>query len=225
MDRVFTFADQPVEAGHWVVVAVGEPTSNQRHIGIMHRDRNAHLQFLHLAWHCRLRNDDNRPDYLSVWVAPSVPAERQRSIAAFCRRVWRKHERDGIPYAFSHPSRSLDPATGAFLIGPSRFGLTCSSFVLAVFHAAGLQLADYESWPVNRDGDREWQLSIIAELELRQTEQGHIDHLRGEIGAVRFRPEEVAASTAYAPPPVVFQQAEKGGQQILNRIRGLPDSS
>jgi hypothetical protein len=65
MDRVFTFADQPVEAGHWVVVAVGEPTSNQRHIGIMHRDRNAHLQFLHLAWHCRLRNDDNRPDYLA----------------------------------------------------------------------------------------------------------------------------------------------------------------
>lgn len=219
MDRVFTFADARAEAGHWVVVAVGEPNPDQRHIGILHRNRNAHLQFLHLAWHCRLRNDDNRPDYLSVWVAPSVPAQRQRIMAAFCRRVWRKNERDGIPYAFSNPQGSLDPATGAFLIGPTRFGLTCSSFVLAVFHAAGLQLADYESWPADRDGDSQWQQSIIAELNSQQTEQGHIEHLRSEIGAVRFRPEEVAASTAHAPPPVAFQQAEEGGQQILNRIR------
>jgi len=219
MDRVFTFADQPAEAGHWVVVAVGEPNLDQRHIGVMHRDSNGQLQFLHLAWHCRLQNDDHRPEYLSLWVAPSVPAERQRIIAAFCRRVWRKNERDGIPYAFSNPQDSLDPATGEFLVGPTRFGLTCSSFVLALFHAAGLQLAVYESWPADRAGDREWQQSIIAELESKHTEQRHIDHLRSEIGAVRFRPEEVAASAAHAPPPAEFQRAEPLGQQILNRIR------
>lgn len=218
MDRVFTFADPLAEAGHWVVVAVGEH-QNQRHIGVMHRDSNGQLHFLHLARHCHLRNDHHRPKYLSVWVAPGVPAERQRIVAAFCRRVWRKNERDGIPYAFSNPQDSLDPATGAFLVGPTRFGLTCSSFVLALFHAAGLQLAVYESWPADRAGDREWQQSIIAALESLQTEQVHIDHLRGEVGAVRFRPEEVAASAAHAPPPTEFQWAEPFGQQIVNRIR------
>ncbi|MEX2139712.1 MAG: hypothetical protein WD894_10650 [Pirellulales bacterium] len=220
MDRVFTFGNEPASAGHWVVVAVGEPNPDQRHIGVMHRDRNASYHFLHLAWHCLLRNDADRPAYLSVWVAPNVPAERQRTIAAFCRRVWRKNERNGIPYAFSNPQGAFDPASGAFLIGPSRFGLTCSSFVLAVLHAAGLQVADYSTWPAGRAGDREWQQKIILDLESQQTEQVHIEHLRSEIGTVRFRPEEVAAATVHAPPAVGFQQAEELGRQILNQIRG-----
>jgi hypothetical protein len=58
-------------------------------------------------------------------------------------------------------------------------------------------------------------------LETQGAEQEHIEHLRGEIGAVRFRPEEVAAATAHAPPAVGFQQADELGRQILNRIRGL----
>jgi len=225
MDRVFTFADQSAVAGHWVAVAVGEPNPDQLHIGIIHRDRNTGLQFLHLAWHCRLRNDDKRPDYLSVWVPPSVPAERQRIIAAFCRRVWRKNARDGIPYAFSNPQESFNPATAAFLIGPTRFGLTCASFVFAVFDAAGLRLAEYESWPVNRPGDGQWQETIIGQLESQTVGQAHINHLRSEIGAVRYRPEEVVASTALAPPPLAFAEAEQLGRRIISRIRSLPDAS
>ena len=88
----------------------------------------------------RLQNDGDIPEYLAVWVATSVPNPRQRSIAAFCRRLWRKNQRGGIPYAFSR------------------------------------------------------------------------------VGAVRYRPEEVAAAMALAPPPATFQQAEKLGRQILERI-------
>ncbi len=225
MDCVFTFADIPVSAEHWVVVAIGEPDADQRHIGVLHRDQNAGLQVLHLAWHCRLRNDARWPGDMSVWVAPSAPPARQRSIAAFCRRVWRKNAGDGIPYAFSSPNTSFDPATGEFLIGPSRFGLTCASFVLALFHAAGLPLADYETWPVDRSEDQEWQQTIVGILEGQQVEQQHIEHLRSEIGAVRYRPEEVAAAVALAPPPASFQRAEELGRQILDLIRENSSSS
>jgi len=148
----------------------------------------------------------------------TVPPARQRSIAAFCRRVWRKNSKKGIPYAFSNPGQSFDDETGRFLIGPSRFGLTCASFVLAVFDAAGFPLAEYGSWPVDRTGDREWQEKIVDLLQSR-AEPEHITHLRNEIGAVRYRPEEVAASTALAPPPVNFIQAEKLGTQILGRLK------
>jgi hypothetical protein len=225
MDRVSTFAAEPAEAGHLVAVAIGEPTSDQRHIGVMHRERNASFFFLHLAWHCDLRNDANRPAYLSVWVAPNVPSERQRTIAAFCRRVWRKNEKGGIPYAFSNPQGALNPTSGAYLVGPSRLGLTCSSFVLAVLDAAGLQVADYASWPADRAGDREWQQTIIHQLESQQTQQAHIEHIRSEIGAMRFRPEEVAAATAQAPPAIAFHRAAELGRQILNLIHGVPYSS
>ena len=223
MERVFTFAEEPTLQDHWIVVAVGEPAANQRHICIGHRDGASRVQFLHLAWHFRLRNEATRPDYLKVWTAPGVPAKRQRILAAFCRRVWRKNEKNGIPYAFSNPEGTLDPATGDFLIGPTRFGLTCASFVLAAFHAAGLQLAKYESWPADRKGDREWQQSIIAQLENGQAEVEHMNHLRTEIGAVRFRPEEVAAATAIAPPPASFEHVESLGQRMVERIRNQPD--
>ena len=219
MDNVVTFRNDPGEAGHWVVVAVGRSGASQQHIGIMHRSHDSSFYFLHLAWHCKLCQDAKQPDYLSVWVAPNVPPKRQRAIAAFCRRVWRKNARHGIPYAFSSPQGSFDPATGAYLIRPSRYGLTCASFVLALFHAAGLPLADYDSWPSGRPGDAEWQREIIELLEQQQTDRQHIDHLRSEIGAVRFRPEEVAASTGLAPPAADFQRAEPLGQLINDRIR------
>jgi hypothetical protein len=131
--------------------------------------------------------------------------------------LWRKNQRGGIPYAFSSPDQSFDPATGDYLLGPSRFGLTCASFVLAVFQAAGLSLADYATWPADRPGDRQWQEKIVQLLEGR-ADQDHVEHVRREVGAVRYRPEEVAAAMALAPPPATFQQAEELGRQIIERI-------
>ncbi len=218
MDRVFSFSECPVGDQHWVVVVTGEPEADQRHIGVMHRDQNSGSQTLHLAWHCILQNDAELPDDMVVWIALNVPLARQKSVAAFCRRVWKKNGQDTICYAFSDPMGSFDPVTGEYLIDPSRFGLTCASFVLAVFDAAGLPIAEYETWPVDRQGDREWQESIINKLSGHATQE-HIDHLRREIGAVRYRPEEVAACATLAPPAATFEQTEDLGLQIVDKIR------
>jgi len=218
MDRVFSFVESPVGEQQWTTVVVGEPEADQRHIGILHRDQNEGLQLLHLAWHCLLQNDSELPDYMVVWIELNVPLARQKSVAAFCRRVWKKNGQDKIPYAFSRPDGSFDAATGEYLIDPSRFGLTCASFVLALFHAAGLAIAEYESWPVNREGDRDWQESIIAKLEGRASPE-HIEHLRSEIGTVRYRPEEVAAAATLAPPAATFEQTRGLALQIADKIR------
>ena len=110
------------------------------------------------------------------------------------------------------------PKEPSRLLGPSQFGLTCASFVLAVFPAAGLALADYATWPSDRPGDRQWQEKIIQSLEGR-ADQTHLEHPHNEIGAVRYRPEEVAAATALAPPAVQFERAEHLGMQILDRMK------
>ncbi len=217
MDRVHAFAERPVDESQFVAVAIGESGVDQRHIGILHRRDGAAPELLHLAWHCRLKNDTELPAYLTIWVAPSALQERLRNVAALCRRVWRKNGSGGIPYAFSSPQESFDAGTGAFLIGSTRYGLTCASFVLAIFDAAGLRIAEYSSWPVNRDGDCKWQEKIIECLS-DHAEQEHIDHLRGEIGAVRFRPEEVAAAAAIAPPPTSFDAAAELGSRILAKM-------
>lgn len=219
MDRIFSFGELPVGEQQWATVVVGEPERDQRHIGILHRDQNEGPQFLHLAWHRLLQNDAELPVDMVVWIKLNVPLARQRSVAAFCRRVWRKNGRRNIPYAFSRPDGSFDVATGEYLIGPSRYGLTCASFVLAIFHAVGIPLARYETWPVERPGDLEWQESIVKMLESKQIDQEHMNHLRGEIGTVRYRPEEVAACAAVAPPAATFEQVEQLGRQIVEEIR------
>ena len=218
MERVFVIAEQPLDKSLFVAIAIGESESDQRHIGILHRTQGSAPEFLHLAWHCRLHNDALLPDYMTLWVRPAASTERLRSVAALCRRIWKKHSIGGIPYAFSKPTRSIDATTGEHLQGPSQFGLTCASFVLAVFQATGLQLAEYETWPTDRPGDREWQQQIIEKLAGRATPE-HIEHLRNELGAVRFRPEEVAAAATLAPPPANFEPAAQLGLQIADKLR------
>ena len=225
MDCVHVIPESPVTPSQQVAVVIGEPDVGQRHIGILHRAEGAEPHFLHLAWHCKLRSHSALPQYITAWVAPSFPPRRLRNLAALCRRVWKKNCSGGIPYAFSNPTEAFDGATGAFLLGPTRFGLTCASFVLAVFDGAGLSVADCSSWPINRPGDREWQDHVIAQLAEQNADPQHIEHLRSEIGSVRYRPEEVAAAVALAPPSAAFDAAAYLGEQILVKLQSPPTSS
>lgn len=220
MERVRSIHGEPIPESQSVCVLIGETGRAQRHIGILHRQSGHQAEVLHLAWHCRLENSTLLPKYMSLWIAPNYPEPRLRSLAAWCRRIWKANSNDGIPYAFSHPDDCFDIATAKFLMGPSVFGLTCASFVLAVLDRAGLRLVDYSTWPIGREGDQEWQEKIITDLSRRAASE-HIEHVRSEIGAVRYRPEEVAAAVAHAPPPAPFDIAAEIGGRIVDRIQSL----
>jgi hypothetical protein len=162
------------------------------------------------------------PDYFTLWIEPPVVPERLRQLAAVCRRVSRKNEQGGIPYAFSCPEGASDVQTSAFLLGPTRFGLTCATFVLALLEHAGLALVQLDSWPSGRAGDEQWQMRILADLEKCGASKEHLEHVRQEIGSVRYRPEEVAAAATIAPPPAVFKAIERLAEAIVAKIRQVP---
>lgn len=216
MNRVFTISNQSTPSC-FAAVLIGQTGPDQRHVGILHRKQGSPPELLHLAWHCRLQNDANIPGYMSLWVLPNAKPRRLRQLAAYCRRVWNTNRQGGVPYAFSRPDGALDVTTGRFLIGPSQFGLTCATFVLAVFHATGLQLVNYAEWPVDRLGDKEWQLAILEKLE-GHSDNSHLEHVRSEIGSVRYRPEEVAAAATVAPPAATFQVVADLANSILGQI-------
>lgn len=214
MNRVHSTAEKPVSQKVIVAVAVCAVDEQQRHVAILHRE-GGRLNRLDLAWHFRLRNerfDSSR--YL--WI--DVPIDRLRAVAvaAKCRQVWRANRHGRIPYGFSPPTDCFDHRALAYLVGRTRHGLTCASFVLAVFHKAGVRLVDYESWPVDRPGDREWQEMVIRKLEDAGADESHIHALRSDIGAVRFRPEEVAA--AATQPPCGFDVAVEVAQEIVEKL-------
>lgn len=220
MDRVNAIAQEIIPDSQFAAVVIGVTDRDQRHIGILHREEGGNPRVLHLAWHCRLLNDEPVPTYFSIWIAPPIHPERLRQLSALCRKIWKANQENRIPYAFSNPEGAFDSETARIVLGPTRFGLTCASFVLAVFHFAGLRLVKLDSWPTNRPGDREWQESIIAKLQ-RWATQEHIDHVRNEVGVARYRPEEVGAAAAVAPPEVNLTEIEELSKTILRRLEEL----
>lgn len=219
MNRVFGNTPENQSGLGLFGIVIGTPQSpEQRHIGVIHRNTESDsFLMLHLRWHCRLSNEEIKGLYLLV--DPDIPRKRMRQLAAVCRLVWNANEKGGIPFGFSSPLDCMDPDTFRYLLGPTKLGLTCASFVLAVLHQSGIKLLNYGDWPI-RPEDIEWQKSILESLKgVAQWE--HIEALKGEIGrgALRFRPEEVAGAATESPFPVVFPSAEARGKSILELLR------
>ena len=185
-----------------VAIAIQRVRADQRHTGIFHKStENGSLNLMDLCWHKVLRNAAPNRSIDVIWITPPLPQRRLRLVADTCRQIWRANGRGSIPYGFGKPTDCFDDNTHEFLIGPSHLGLTCASFVLAVFARCGTHLIRYEEWPVERDGDTEWQSRIVGDLREQYTDTenvSHIERVEGEIGVVRFRPEEVAGA-ACAP--------------------------
>lgn len=211
--RVNRSGARPYSAIEHVGIGIRNVEPNQQHVGILYRDRETkQVMFLHLALHRDLRLQ--LPDERYLWIDPDIDAYRLRQVAAICRQLWDQNGSD-IPFGFGAPNDCFDEQTFEFLIRPTLLGLTCATFVCAVFQRAGLQLLAYESWPPRSD-DVEWQQHVIGILERAGADPEHIAALRGQVGAVRIRPEEVAAAAALAPHPVAFNEASKVAEQILN---------
>ncbi|HWC59576.1 MAG TPA: hypothetical protein VHC44_07765 [Verrucomicrobiae bacterium] len=214
--RVFIAGDYTLvsELDH-VAIAITSVRNKpgQHHVGVLHKDESSReVRMLHLAWHNQLRNSVPKTSY--AWVVPPIPKRRARQVAAFCRKVHRANI-SGIPYAFSLASDCFDEQTGAFLVGPERLGLTCASFVLGIFHSTGLPLLQYDTWPKKRDGDEEWQRRVIENLKQSGASQEHIQGVESELGAIRYRPEDVAGAGASESIPASFDEANLLSIEIL----------
>jgi hypothetical protein len=172
---------------------------------------------LHLAFHHKLMNEPANRYHLHF--IPRINPKRFPQVAALCRRVWKKHKIGGIPYAFSSPESCFNLVTGEYELSPMRYGLTCASFVLGIFDTTGLKLLDYDSWPVGREGDAEFQLKMIAYLEKWNASPEHINAVRKETGSVRFRPEEVAGASQTVPMPVKFANASLAGLRVMEMLQ------
>lgn len=225
MDHVCDPRVRPFDEIVGVAVAIRSIDASQRHVGVAFKDGDG-VKLLHLAWHCSLRCEPPSERY--HWIEPSIHPRRARQVAAICRQVVRANATNGIPFAFSAPNDCLDPATFEFLLGPSRLGLTCATFVLAVFDRAGLPLVRYETWP-HRSDDRTWQQNVIRMLhEQRQhgnpdVDVKHLEGLRKDLGSVRYRPEEVAAAATC--PPARFRDVSGLALSIVELLNGEPVST
>jgi hypothetical protein len=201
-----------------VAVTVKSVGENQRHVGILYKSvykKKETVLILHLAWHFDLRNEF--PDFDHLWIEPVADPERLPQVAALCRRIWQTNSL-GIPYAFDTPSRCFDSTTGEFLIGSESIGLTCSSFVLSVFQVAGLPLAEYSTWPPDREGDSTWRNQVIEGLKRSSAPREHVAAVSSRQVGVRFRPEDVAGAAGSPDIPAAYETVQPISNAIVELL-------
>ena len=183
----------------------------RRHLGVVYSDDNTAFSVLHLAWHHVLLNDPWDNDWMVCGIA--LHSTRLQQLASMCRIVWESNGNE-VPYAFSPPAGGIDSDTGLVVLGPTRYGFTCSSFVIALFDAISAPIVAISSWPVDRPGDREFQEFVVSMLKRGATHE-HVKNVQSEIGTVRFRPEEVAAAAEHNPHPAHFSMIESRSLEIV----------
>lgn len=204
------FSSQPLRAA---AVICRTPYGNL-HAGVLHREGTRDA-VLHLGWQDTLYDDWH---YQRLWAAPDAEPERLRSVAGYCRRIWSRFlVAKSFPYGLGFDDSTFSP-DGQLRLGPRAAGLTCATFVLAVFNAVGVRLVDETTWPVRRDDDREW-----LETLRRFASPAHFARLEQQIeaGAVRIRPDEVLGACAVVPP-AGFEAAAAAGGALLPRLPRLP---
>jgi hypothetical protein len=154
------------------------------------------------------------PTKILFWISLDLDQDQAEQVAAQCREVGRAGVGRFFPYANSSPRGFFLNERLEFIYGAGSLGLTCASFVLAVFNFVGIDLVNYDSWPI-RPGDEQWLEKII-----RQMPQAHAKMMRDDETKVpRYKPAEVAA--AMGSYPVRFCKAARCARKIRERIADL----
>ncbi|HSN98643.1 MAG TPA: hypothetical protein VLS89_10180 [Candidatus Nanopelagicales bacterium] len=183
------------------------------------------VRLLHFAWHHDLREDAVIRRY--AWLELPIPRAKGVLITELCRLLAEKYagRRSKLAYALRYGDGTFDPGNGEFL-SQGGHGLTCATFVLAVFASYGVRLLRTEEWQPRPD-DLQWQQEILAQLQLglhdkdpgRSVDPRHIEDVEREIGCARFRPGEVAAAGAVQKLPLGFEDAKGIAEAIVHALR------
>ncbi len=164
------------------------------HAGVLFLDKDEQPRALHLGWQDQLQN---QWPCAGLWAGPEAETENLELVAAYCEVVWQTYQADGtFPYALNFNGASFD-ANGRLHLGPGGRGLTCATFVLAIFKSVGIELVDMEDWPVRLDEDKAFLESIANFVQA-----DHFRVLEDEVaqGAHRVHPPEVLAACEFRGP-------------------------
>lgn len=185
------------------------------HAGFIYKIDEDDPRVAHLAWHEDQR--DNQIDATYLWSPMPFLEEPNCHVVASWLHV-RRSKPDLIPYGFRVDGRVYDAESDAFIPPPPGQGLTCATFIVAVLRHLGFSLLVGASWPNDRQDDREWQEAVVAALKEQGASEQHVKALAEDVGARRYRPDEVVGAATLAEWPVAFPDAAKAAQEVIAAI-------
>lgn len=214
MKRAYSSAKRPISQIKLVAVGLYSDTN---HIGILHRPEGLSNEpfFLHLGDHCKLANE-KIPSKVAAWIDPDIHPMLLPHLARWCKYINELHGSGTMPYGFSSPEAFFD-ADGGIVEG--KVGLTCSTFVLAIFHQVGIKLIDYADWPKLSFEDKSERKRMTKTIEAK--DNSHALKLETDATESRYSPLQVAGAAAEDADrrPVKHSSANFLGNKIKKLIK------
>lgn len=192
----------------------------QMHCGLAF-DIATSLKIIHLATFKDVECKTEWGNFL-VYVKPNIDPYIQELLVPYFDAVYNSIQ-DGhskIPYALGYENYATVKEDGKVDFGANGIGLTCATYILSLFHTKEFDLVDIHNWPVRED-DKRWQIKILNYFyDNREYFKISIEFLQKmweQFGCPRFRPEEVAVSSA------LYNDAPAETQIIWNEGKLLRD--
>ena len=185
------------------------------HVALLYRTDGNPARLAHLAWHF-LHHPGDPPDARFRWAQIPLDSINASFVASWLEDRWEKPEL--IPYGFSVTGDVWDQGTDTFIPPPCGEGLTCATFILGTMRHLRLPIVQEDTWPYNRAEDLTWQAGIINMLEKHGAAADHVAALKNNVGAVRFRPEEVCGAAILPDWPITFDDASTLAAEIVQLI-------
>lgn len=190
----------------------------QKHVALIYRAEHSEPRLLHLAWHQKLIHEPWDGKY--HWIEFSgVDVELQETFADWAVLVAGASHDPPIPYSvvFS-PDKNFE-VDGRFIDRKDGSGLTCATFLLALFADYGLPLVQTDTWPKSRAGDFKWVRKILHHLRRRVGLPHFMEQVRRRRELRRFRPEEVFATAGlFAGVPLRFDAVDPVARDLLTKL-------
>lgn len=185
---------------------------SQPHVGVLYRKSENEVIFCHLATHHDLRKDQLNIEYF--WNACQWLDDDDINGPVVAARFDSLKQQSQIPYGFAFEPACFDNNL-EYQAMPIGMGLTCASFIIAIFHSLELPIINLDTWK-SRPEDETWQREIVQRLMSINFEAARTAAMH--VGSFRYKPEEVASAATAAKVPVDYNFAVSRAKGVLDDL-------
>lgn len=197
-------------------IRYSDVTRRQQHVGILFRDSTGQLLLLHQPWHYNTLCEQPSDEYFSF--VPLMFSRAERQMLAAQMKSFAESNPQGVPYAFTSPDEDCFGPERKWLLSDDGVGLTCATFIIAVFRTLGFELVATRTWK-ERPDDQKWFEGILAFMEYHPSvPDSHVQAVREQPRGCRFRPDDVVGSALSCRAPVDFETCVTNGKWVTARV-------
>jgi hypothetical protein len=193
-----------------VIRTLGE--QRQVHIGMLYKIGSAAALNLSLREHLDLRNEPPTASY--CWMQIQLDEINRRLLASLCSVIASKSK--SIPYGFTYNGQYFTLA-GDYLPRDLGHGLTCATFVMALFETYSIPVLIQSEWGPAEYEDQVWQSQMVQQIAFRKGDF-FASAVGKFVGHPRYKPEHVAAGAIDQQRPLGLTAAQKLGKRIMRDL-------